>query len=34
MQTANGMHEDYSPFSFKALNPQTVNSRLNPYIRF
>src|SRR5690606_25344705 len=24
---ANG--EDYSPFTFKALNPQTVNSRLN-----
>ncbi len=30
----NGAHEDYSPFSFKALNPQTVNSRLNPSYRF
>jgi len=30
----NGAHEDYSPFSFKALNPQTVNSRLNPAYRF
>jgi len=30
----NGMHEDYSPFSFKALNPQTVNSRLNPAYTF
>lgn len=27
-------HEDYSPFSFKALNPQTVNSRLNPNYTF
>ncbi|MEQ1586363.1 MAG: chromosomal replication initiator protein DnaA [Cyclobacteriaceae bacterium] len=27
-------HEDYSPFSFKALNPQTVNSRLNPTYTF
>lgn len=36
MQAANGngMHEDYSPFSFKALNPQTVNSRLNPSYTF
>jgi len=34
MQTTNGMHEDYSPFSFKALNPQTVNSRLNPAYSF
>lgn len=34
MQTANGMHEDYSPFSFKALNPQIVNSRLNPSYSF
>lgn len=36
MQPANGngMHEDYSPFSFKALNPQTVNSRLNPSYTF
>lgn len=30
----NGGHEDYSPFSFKALNPQTVNSRLNPNYTF
>jgi len=30
----NGAHEDYSPFSFKALNPQTVNSRLNPNYTF
>jgi len=34
-QAANGAaHEDYSPFSFKALNPQTVNSRLNPSYTF
>jgi chromosomal replication initiator protein len=35
-QAANGNapHEDYSPFSFKALNPQTVNSRLNPNYTF
>ncbi|MCW5911465.1 MAG: chromosomal replication initiator protein DnaA [Cyclobacteriaceae bacterium] len=35
-QTANGngFHEDYSPFTFKALNPQTVNSRLNPAYSF
>ena len=26
--------EDYSPFSFKALNPQTVNSRLNQNYSF
>ena len=26
--------EDYSPFSFKALNPQTVNSRLNSNYSF
>ncbi|MBN8577417.1 MAG: chromosomal replication initiator protein DnaA [Cytophagales bacterium] len=30
----NGFHEDYSPFTFKALNPQTVNSRLNPSYSF
>jgi len=30
----NAAHEDYSPFSFKALNPQTVNSRLNPSYTF
>ncbi|MBL7862360.1 MAG: chromosomal replication initiator protein DnaA [Cyclobacteriaceae bacterium] len=30
----NGAMEDYSPFSFKALNPQTVNSRLNPNYSF
>lgn len=34
-QVVNGnAHEDYSPFSFKALNPQTVNSRLNPNYTF
>jgi chromosomal replication initiator protein len=35
-QSTNGNtpHEDYSPFSFKALNPQTVNSRLNPSYTF
>ncbi|MCA4894190.1 MAG: chromosomal replication initiator protein DnaA [Cytophagales bacterium] len=27
-------HDQYSPFSFKALNPQTVNSRLNPNYSF
>ncbi len=27
-------NEDYSPFSFKALNPQTVNSRLNSSYSF
>jgi chromosomal replication initiator protein len=26
--------DDYSPFSLKALNPQTVNSRLNPSYSF
>jgi chromosomal replication initiator protein len=30
----NGHTEDYSPFSFKVLNPQTVNSRLNSNYRF
>jgi len=36
MQQANGsgVLEDYSPFSFKALNPQTVNSRLNSNYSF
>ncbi|MFN7259063.1 MAG: chromosomal replication initiator protein DnaA [Cyclobacteriaceae bacterium] len=34
-QTVNGNgHDEYSPFSFKALNPQTVNSRLNPNYSF
>jgi len=34
-QAVNGNgHEEYSPFSFKALNPQTVNSRLNPNYSF
>ncbi len=34
-QATNGAaHEDYSPFSFKPLNPQTVNSRLNPNYTF
>jgi len=32
--TTGAAHEDYSPFSFKALNPQTVNSRLNPSYTF
>ncbi len=32
-QAVNGQ-EEYSPFSFKALNPQTVNSRLNPSYSF
>jgi len=27
-------NEDYSPFTFKALNPLTVNSRLNPSYSF
>lgn len=32
---ANGAGADeYSPFTFKALNPQTVNSRLNPTYSF
>ncbi len=31
---SNSNWEDYSPFSFKALNPQTVNSRLNPSYTF
>lgn len=32
---ANGVgSDDYSPFTFKALNPQTVNSRLNPAYSF
>ena len=34
IQSMNGVHEDYSPFTFKALNPQTVNSRLNPNYTF
>jgi chromosomal replication initiator protein len=29
-----GAHEEYSPFTFKTLNPQTVNSRLNPSYTF
>lgn len=33
-QNGNGNIEEYSPFSFKALNPQTVNSRLNPTYTF
>ncbi|HEX5171261.1 MAG TPA: chromosomal replication initiator protein DnaA, partial [Cyclobacteriaceae bacterium] len=33
--TVNGVgSDDYSPFTFKALNPQTVNSRLNPNYTF
>jgi len=34
LQHVSGNLEDYSPFSFKALNPQTVNSRLNPTYTF
>lgn len=30
----NAAADDYSPFTFKALNPQTVNSRLNPAYTF
>jgi chromosomal replication initiator protein len=30
----NGMDTDYSPFTLRALNPQTVNSRLNPSYSF
>lgn len=33
VQPVNGS-DVYSPFSFKALNPQTVNSRLNPNYTF
>lgn len=33
-QQVNGNHEEYSPFVFKTLNPQTVNSRLNPSYSF
>lgn len=32
--TMNGISDEYSPFSFKALNPQTVNSRLNAAYSF
>lgn len=32
--TTNGLDSDYSPFTFKALNPQTVNSRLNTMYSF
>jgi chromosomal replication initiator protein len=31
---SNGATEDYSPFSLRMINPQTVNSRLNPNYRF
>lgn len=33
-RAGNGHDSDYSPFTFKALNPQTVNSRLNPAYSF
>jgi chromosomal replication initiator protein len=33
-QRVPGNLEDYSPFTFKPLNPQTVNSRLNPSYHF
>ncbi len=29
-----GSGDEYSPFSFRALNPQTINSRLNPTYTF
>jgi chromosomal replication initiator protein len=31
---SNGVGDEYSPFQFKALNPLTVNSRLNPAYTF
>ncbi|MCU0420794.1 MAG: chromosomal replication initiator protein DnaA [Cyclobacteriaceae bacterium] len=34
LQHVAGGGDEYSPFSFKALNPLTVNSRLNPAYRF
>ncbi len=34
VHNGNGNIEDYSPFSFKAINPQSVNSRLNPNYTF
>lgn len=33
-QNGNANLDDYSPFSFKALNPLTINSRLNPAYSF
>ena len=33
-QQITGSDEPYSPFSFRVLNPQTVNSRLNPAYTF
>lgn len=33
-QNGNANLDDYSPFSFKALNPLTINSRLNPSYSF
>jgi chromosomal replication initiator protein len=33
-QNSTGMGDEYSPFQFKALNPLTVNSRLNPAYTF
>jgi chromosomal replication initiator protein len=33
-RNGNGMDVDYSPFTYKALNPQNVNSRLNPNYTF
>src|SRR5436190_4167549 len=32
--TGNGMPEEYSPFTFRSLDPRTVNSRLNSSYRF
>ncbi|MBX2963798.1 MAG: chromosomal replication initiator protein DnaA [Cyclobacteriaceae bacterium] len=33
-RNGNGHDGDYSPFTLRALNPQTVNSRLNPSYSF
>jgi chromosomal replication initiator protein len=33
-QQSSTIADDYSPFSFKGINPQTINSRLNPNYSF
>jgi len=33
-QGVSSSHEEYSPFTYRTLNPQTVNSRLNPSYTF
>jgi chromosomal replication initiator protein len=33
-KAVNSLDSEYSPFTYKALNPQTVNSRLNPNYTF